>query len=547
MQTEHATTSHVVHFDVEGKFIADLARTRVEEGAWEHGLSLLKDSLDGLSHEMAVSLLKGEADLIGWSSDEDGIRLQQLEPTGELARQMTERLDYLYGTTFHYNGGYWAPYAQVVSWNREDYEWARTCPLYGHSLGYPDHERKQLWVLRSLFYANAPATDLVVYVPYPAKDRPSIVLCKPAPMPPLWYAVHRGDPEPFLAAAMQAGRKFAHRGAVFDKEDLSRAQADAEAAPSGEDEEDDVQPEAVEAAPVVEDARPSVSSLLQELEKQLTEPLDGAEVSGLQRKLEAAVRPVERKLSHDELDAVNDMHDRLHALKLQDYGRRVREQANQHGGYMDLPLLDENHEPFKPAQTLKVPRNPFLLWCLRHFAFEANGKERPQWSVVCPMGLKMVTDDPLHSDWMLGAGESIDNAYEHDPASRWDIVMRSAHSLRATITEEWTQAQFVVLAKGKERYFSGTVVKPEPNEAVPEGSIAVVPSAGPQYQLAMETACEGGGVLICDTGGKLAHLAIVGREFGCTVLMVPDATKRFREGQILSVDMDNGTVHSHLL
>lgn len=541
-QQSERTTTRVVHFDIEGKFIADMARTRVEEGAWEHGLSLLTDSLHGMTHEVAVSLLKGEADLIGWSSEPKGIRVRKLKPTGPLARKMSERLDYLYGTTFHYNGTYWAPYAQVQGWNREDYEWAQAYPNYGHSLGFREHERKRLWVLRSLFYANAPATDLVVQVPHPSEKSPSIILCKPVQMPPLWMPVCRTDPVAFLAQAMAKGKRFAGRGASYEQQDAVSAEAASEAL------EDD-EPEAASSVDSFlsrVDEKPSIAAVLKDIEERFTAIDDPAELAGLGKlshELEAAARPVERKLPDAELDAVNALRDRLDARRLQVYGHLVREQADRVGGYMEVPLLDEHYQPLAPAQTLRVARNPFILWCLRHFDFEANGKERPEWSLVCPMGLKTMMDDPFHSDWMLGAGETFEDAYSQHPISRWAVVYRSANSLRSEITKEWTKAEFVVLAKGTRRWFNGEVVLPRPNEGVPPGSIAVVPMAGPQYQLAMETACSKGGVIICDAGGKLAHLAVVGREFGCTVLMMPGATKRFRAGQRLSVDMDEGTVH----
>jgi len=295
------------------------------------------------------------------------------------------------------------------------------------------------------------------------------------------------------------------------------------------------------------EATATVRTLLDNIEKLRGEATDIQTLGDLSMKLEAALSQLEKRLPIDEVDAANNLRDRLDAQRLQFYAKAVRDQANLHGGYMDLPLRDENNEKLKPAQTLRVPKAPFLLWCLGHFDFEANGKERPTWSVVSPMGLKCQMDNPYHTDWMLGAGETFEDAYSGDKTSRWEVVQQSASIVRYDVTKEWTKAEFVVLSKGTRSWFSGEVVMPAPNKAVPAGSVAVVPFAGPQYQLAMETACQDGGVLIADTGGKLAHLAVVGREFGCTVLMLPDATKRFKEGQQLFIDMDEGTVYNRLL
>lgn len=81
----------------------------------------------------------------------------------------------------------------------------------------------------------------------------------------------------------------------------------------------------------------------------------------------------------------------------------VREQAQRCGGYYRLPLVGSEAQSCEAF--LDVPRNPFLLWVLRGFAFERFGKPRPFWeTVISPRGLKTPGDDPLHSDWMVGAG-----------------------------------------------------------------------------------------------------------------------------------------------
>ena len=94
---------------------------------------------------------------------------------------------------------------------------------------------------------------------------------------------------------------------------------------------------------------------------------------------------------------------------------------------------------------------------------------------------------------------------------------------------------------------SGTIVHPKPGEPVAPGSIAVVPNAGPDYQFAMETANTEGsggkrGLIICETGGKLAHLAVVGREYKCTVLMIPGALSLYKEDQSVWIDLKAGTI-----
>lgn len=48
--------------------------------------------------------------------------------------------------------------------------------------------------------------------------------------------------------------------------------------------------------------------------------------------------------------------------------------------------------------------------------------------------------------------------------------------------------------------------------------------------------------IICETGGKLAHLAVVGREYDVTILLVPNALKLYNENQYLTVDLINNQI-----
>jgi hypothetical protein len=141
-------------------------------------------------------------------------------------------------------------------------------------------------------------------------------------------------------------------------------------------------------------------------------------------------------------------------------------------------------------------------------------------------------------------------AYNHDyDNSVGGQISMAAHEMKSDIVREYTQHQFVTLCRGNRRKgrIYGRVEFPEPNEDVPPGSIAVVPHAGPEYQIAMETANKPDqhgdrGCVIANTGGKLAHLAVVGREMGATVLMIPNATEIYKFVHKLIVDLEDGTI-----
>ena len=483
-------------FNIEGQYLANICRDFVREGNWERGLKMLTENLMGMTHEIAISILKGEANLTGWSNDEAGIGLETLDPAGELAVAMRERLDYLYGSIFRHKQGYWKPYARVLGWCREDMDFAQKesgLNILDGTTRNRDGRDNATLAKRSLYYARRPHEDLLVFVQV-SEHLAIDVLCERTEMPPLWFDVSTKEPFEHLKHVFQTMPEVLEQvGADETQPSLAEAKSRAESAPAVLD------PAAVEKRQQEEDAR----------YKAETEAREG---------------------------------------KVQRMQAQVREQAALMGGYYELHIKGPKGERYAPRPTLQVPRNPFLLWALRGFDFEVNGKERPAWVPVCPMGWKLPLDDQNHSDWVLGAGLDIDATYGSDEGSFEKLVQSSAYEERARLVQEWTGSEFVVLARGPHKYLCANVVVAKPHQRVPAGSIALAATAGQEYQLAMESAnCEDAygnrGVLICATGGKLAHLAIVGREFKCTVLMVPNAVERFGNMNLMSIDFVKGQLY----
>lgn len=236
--------------------------------------------------------------------------------------------------------------------------------------------------------------------------------------------------------------------------------------------------------------------------------------------------------------------------------KRIREQAEACGGWMDIPLVGADQEPFAGpgGNHLRVARNPFMLWALKDFDYAAHDKVRPIWEPVSPPGFRMKADAPLHTDWVLSAGLLDGEEYGLLSAGRDTYaaaVARSVCNTQWDLTRQMSTAQFVVLAKGSHKKISGPAVWAQPNIAVPAGSIAIAPDASPAYQLAMQAACASdkrgaSGAIICETGSQIAHLAKVSRELDCTVLMLPGARRRFQPGTYLDIDMVARTISPQL-
>lgn len=211
------------------------------------------------------------------------------------------------------------------------------------------------------------------------------------------------------------------------------------------------------------------------------------------------------------------------------YQHRIEMQAEKVGGFLNLPVKYPDGE-----RLVRIPYAPFLHWASR----TGDRKEKqmgtlPIWTRVCPPSFKMLNDNPMHTDWWIGAGLPLDDAYVDDhPVTQ--AAWHYAFGLART-----KGAQCVRLAgKGK---VTGPVFFPAPNEGVPAGAIAVVPSAGPAYEIALISACkEGAGAVIAAVGGKLAHLAIVSRELGARLVVVDNAMTIFKAGQTVVLDLDTG-------
>lgn len=536
-----------VHFDLEGAWLANLARNRVEEGCWERALHLLMDSLDGMTHEQAQKLLTGRADLGGWASDKDGLSYKELSDTNPLARRMDEVQARLYGNVFRYGDDYWQPYATVHAWCRDDMTHALNWGRGYLAIGFGGRDER-ISALRTLYYANDQARDLAVYAEYPSPKGGTNVLCEKVRMPPTWMQLPSSKlrPEQFILELLKTGKTWEARGAsgtgLTDDEGLEQRLERRDRAQA----EDMLEP-AAEKPPAPTKADASVMAA--EFIRRLNAADSSADINALGREFDQRFDKMrEASKSLAVCDVLQVAEDLAEKRLLESYRRSIVTQADEHGGWLELKVTREDGTPFETEpSTLRVPKNPFLLWSLRGHDFKRHGQVPPQWQSVCPSGMKMLSDDRNHTDWVVGAGLDPQKAYQLDNSSYDSRVQASASSLRYKLTQEWSSAKLVILSRGLEDRYFGDVYLPEPHQTVPAGSIAVVPHAGPEYQLALESASKPGkhgrpGAMICNTGGKLAHLSVVGRELKCTVLMVPGATTRFLSGMSIAINLLDGTL-----
>lgn len=193
------------------------------------------------------------------------------------------------------------------------------------------------------------------------------------------------------------------------------------------------------------------------------------------------------------------------------------------------------------GRVVDVPRVPFTRWALlRH-----DPERAPAWEPVSPPDLKLPNDDRVHSDWMLGAGLSLRDAYSTNvnrPA--W----AEAGRLQFPEVEEQVPPShapseypgiFAALDELRSKSHRGTViVNAGTFTGVVGTDVAVLPDLSPLRVPEIE----GARAVICEAGGQASHLAIVARGLELTVMLVADACTVFLPGTVVTLDPRSGMI-----
>lgn len=207
-------------------------------------------------------------------------------------------------------------------------------------------------------------------------------------------------------------------------------------------------------------------------------------------------------------------------------------------GLWKIEILDQSKESYNITANnkllAKVPKEPFVRWCLRNIYNEAL---KPKWENICPGSLKMPNDDKDHSDWFVGAGLDLDEAYDSD-------IMRAAYDHINIIQEKYLKFETPVLSNGGQKTgaikFCTLGTSPEEIE---DGDVLLLTSANPVFETHIRKATKSGnGGVITMTGGKLCHLAVVSRESGVTMMLDIDANNRYKAGDDVMLNPNKGTI-----
>jgi phosphohistidine swiveling domain-containing protein len=467
-----------VHFSIEGEYLTEISRQRVIEGRWDHAFKILFEGLEGISESQVFSILRGDSKLIG-ANDVD---LVEDDDT-----KHKKALHYAYGGCYVTSEGrYMRPYAVVTSWGPDDYDFkmgrtsAGSDVVYRKSIGSRDPKN---YASRSLFYANDPSRDLLRHVPLP-KDyvglRESVFFSE--------YDVLFEDVINFPAMLVPYAPVNDAAGAMIDF--LSTGRRLSERGHSQEYRDQ-----------IGERPTTPKNMLLEKIDDQQAEAIVAVPAQRFSEQIEV-------------------------------YRKEILEQAGD--DFIEMTYEDDGEK------TLRIPRAPFEHWALESQHRQNGYTFAAPWNVVCPSGLKMMNDDPYHSDWVIGAGlEPSDWTFMGK-----DPMQEAALELKFKVQHEKLKFQALVLSGIGSAY--GTVVHIEPGKTFEgRGKIGIIRNAGPEYVFAAQEAVENGYALITEQGGSLAHLVSVFRDTPLMLVRVKDARKLYKDGQAMTVNCREGTVTLH--
>lgn len=477
-------TAHVkgVSFSLSGTVLMERARDLVLSGQWREAIEVLTGSLEGMTVDQALTVLKGEAKLTGTSRDGSIM----LEPD-EGADGYLQDLDFQFGGLVRIEGGLYMPYLVVTDYGPED----SSLRLLTRGDGDPEfipermHDAGRIRFdqieRRARHYARAQATDRVEMCKVlsrrdPGLERTLAVVFSLAYDVPMWV---KPESSPQKAVDRRSGDlEYTGYCQRYGSEDLS-----------------------VERDPV---------RMRNQAKANFAEMAQTFDNRDMHQALEENLRAMADRTSETFAARRTAI---LEQNATRGYGMRRFDFGGQIG-------------------VRNIPEGPLVRWALGR----TLGRDKaPAWDPVCPQGVKMVGDDPVHSDWAVGAGLENEDFFSGPFIDRQQQLMTA-------IQMEMLGLGVNVLVAGRPAA-TGTVVYAKPDTPCDKSMIAVIDNAGPNYLEIARTAA----AVIALKGGALSHLAVVGLEEGFLIVRDPDAKKNYPEGSTVTVDALAGEIRMEAL
>lgn len=165
------------------------------------------------------------------------------------------------------------------------------------------------------------------------------------------------------------------------------------------------------------------------------------------------------------------------------------------------------------GNLIQIPGEPLMHWV--YDRSHTIPEDLPEWEPISPPNLKMFGDNRYHSDWVLGAGIPIENAYGD--------IYTQAFVLMHELQTKWNQTDVATVVAGDD--VIGVIGE----------DVAVVDNLNEDIDLSKTKA------IITLSGGKMAHLSILALERSIPIVLVVDKS-RFVPGSTVTISTFNNKV-----
>lgn len=211
--------------------------------------------------------------------------------------------------------------------------------------------------------------------------------------------------------------------------------------------------------------------------------------------------------------------------------RRIADTVREQAGSDTFPMT------IAEGRVLDVPRAPFVRWALHR---TEQFKLAPQWNNVARSGMKLQMDNPDHTDWVLGSGLSLDEAYRQDvSAAALDAMAEFQEQARNAEDARPFPGIFAALENLRDAAHEAVVlVDAGERRGVVGDDIVVFPDSEGHRVGELDDAT---GVIV-EQGGPLAHLVVVAKGRSITIMQCKKACEIFKPGAFVCLNPARGRV-----
>jgi phosphohistidine swiveling domain-containing protein len=469
-------------FVITGEAITEHARLHVLSGQWQEAQKLLTEGVEGMTHDTALSILRGEQNLVG-SSEGTGLELVDTDPNCAKLKYYLETFAFQNCGLLKHEGKVYRPAYEIAGLGPDDFDHAlkklgerkmETEAFLRERIEYYIHPLKGP---RLVTLPSKLPTHTLVDLRNEARVEQKIVVWMPREDVPLWAVVH---------LSREAALKEFYASRQPDQLGLDSYYLD-----------------------LYEDTETLIKLL----------------------NCRAIIT-----------DDDETLRERLLAEKTARLLKGIREQIAERAGpvggegWMRL-AVEKTPIPGESGIAeyyLDVPKAPFLYWALQPYDPAELGLCDP-WPAISGSGWKCYGDSAHHSDWVIGAGLNPEDFHKQED------VNSSSYALRMDLCFKLLKFEFAVLSRSTKAKLSGKVRFLNPGDVLQKGEIGVIERASVEYDAALRSAAQHDSGLICLTGGPLAHVAVVGREMNVPIIMW-DKANMLSNGARVDLNLEQGTI-----